>query len=92
MANESFGNQQGSEDRANWATASTQRWPRSVRPISTVALGLLGLDGTGRLYWNGRRILTAADRPRVTWMGAAAMIGAMGAFISGFAAAIRLLW
>jgi len=32
------------------------KWPRAVRPIAIDETNGLGIDGDGRLYWNGRPV------------------------------------
>jgi hypothetical protein len=40
-------------------------WPQNVRPISWNGLNLLGSDGAGGLYWDGKKIQTVT---RLGWI------------------------
>jgi hypothetical protein len=42
-------------------------WPRNVRQISLEETGGLGIDDTGRLYWNGKPVEIVSQRLDLTW-------------------------
>jgi hypothetical protein len=37
-------------------TIDKSKWPRDVRPIGMSETGGLGIDASGRLYWNGKPV------------------------------------
>lgn len=54
-------------------------WPPGVRGLSREGLRLLGLDGEGRLYWDGKPVETrqGPDRNRAQRLAAAAVTAAL---------------
>jgi hypothetical protein len=43
------------------------KWPASVRPISMSESGGLGIDRSGRLYWDGKPVEIIGQRLDLTW-------------------------
>ncbi len=60
-------------------------WPHGVRGISSQGLDLLGIhEQTGKLYWDGKEVVTRT-KPRFGWfivlMAFFTGIGTLGAFV-----------
>lgn len=52
--------------RSAGAGIAAPDWPAHVRQISLEGLGLLGIDGEQRLYWDGKRI-EVRQRLTLSW-------------------------
>jgi len=69
------------------------KWPRNVRPIALGEASGLGIDATGRLYWDGKPVEIIGQRLDLTWTQNAIAIfvavftavGAIGAVAQGLA-------
>jgi hypothetical protein len=42
------------------------KWPQNVRPIAIAETGGLGIDGSGRLHWNGKPVEIVGRRLDLT--------------------------
>jgi hypothetical protein len=70
-------------------------WPEGVREINVENLASLGINDSGELFWNGRRI-EVRRRLRLSWWqnaGAAAVViatvlGGLGGFAQGAVAVV----
>ena len=61
------------------------KWPRGVKTISIKGLAFLGIhESTGRLYWDGKEIVTASVFSLGTferWLAGLAAAGTFGVFV-----------
>ena len=69
-------------------------WPKGVRGITIGEMDKIGVDGDGRLYWDGKQIeiskrldLSKGERWFALIVGAFAIFGSIGAVAQGWAAA-----
>lgn len=69
-------------------------WPEEVRPISVEGMGLMGVDGQGMLYWDGKPVevrrrldLSRGERWFAVAVGFFTILGGAGAVAQGWAAA-----
>ncbi|MDW9632137.1 hypothetical protein CN227_15060 [Sinorhizobium meliloti] len=60
-------------------------WPPEVKPMSWNGLNLLGADGIGGLYWDGKRLKTEI---KLSW--AAKILGGLIAFFTFMAAVAQV--
>lgn len=52
---------EGEGKRGHWAQSTGEPhpgWPKGVRPISMEGIDALGVGDDGRVYWDGRAIVT----------------------------------
>jgi hypothetical protein len=61
------------------------KWPSHVRQIALSEAGGLGVDSSGRLYWNGKPVEIVGRRIDLTWTQLAVAIAV--AIFTGLAAA-----
>jgi hypothetical protein len=71
--------------------ADKQGWPPGVRPIGEHELdGLLGVDQSGILYWDGKPVqsrhfnLTRGQKVWAVLVALALIAGGLGSFLQGF--------
>lgn len=69
-------------------------WPAGVRPISYEGIGLMGVDGEGLLYWDGKPVevrrrlnLSFWEKTFAVAVGFFTILGGAGAVAQGWAAA-----
>lgn len=69
-------------------------WPSGVRPISADGLDLIGVDGAGMLYWDGKPVevrrrldLSGWEKAFAIVVGFFTILGGVGAVAQGWAAA-----
>ena len=58
------------QDQTGWQSSypiDQSKWPASVRPISMSESGGLGVDRSGRLYWDGKPVEIIGQRLDLTW-------------------------
>src|SRR6476661_4327189 len=44
------------------------KWPTNVRPVAMTEVDGLGIDPSGRLYWNGKPVEIVSQRLDLTWV------------------------
>ena len=66
-------------------------WPIDIEPISVDDLDRLGINADNELFWDGRRIevrrrldLTRFQKTAAVLVAAAAILGGLGGFVTGF--------
>jgi hypothetical protein len=68
-------------------------WPEGVYGVSIKGIGLLGIhEKSGKLYWDGREIVTRSVIRLGTvelWIGGIAAVGTFGAFVVSAGHAFR---
>lgn len=74
---------------ANSGVQPPEDWPPGVKPISMAGASLFGIDGRDRLYWDGRPL--AYKVKLSAFQNFLVIIGALGAFLSGFTDALEYL-
>jgi|HubBroStandDraft_6_1064221.scaffolds.fasta_scaffold252857_3 hypothetical protein len=81
------------EELADVPLRTKTDWPAGVRGISIDETDLLGVDGEGRLYWNGKPVEVSQRLTLSWWQEVAALIvsafviiGAIGSAAQGWAA------
>lgn len=60
-------------------------WPKDVKPMSWQGMNLLGADGKGGLYWDGKKLRSEV---KLGWF--ANLVGALIAISTFFAAAATI--
>jgi hypothetical protein len=60
-------------------------WPRDVKPMNWQGMNLLGADGKGGLYWDGKKLRSEV---KLGWF--ANLVGALIAISTVFAAAATI--
>lgn len=66
------------------------RWPKNVRPIAMSETDGLGIDPSGRLYWNGKPVEIVSQRLDLTWVQTViALAVAVCTFIAAIATSVQ---
>ena len=66
------------------------KWPNGVREISMKEAGGLGIDASGRLYWNGKPVEIVGRRLDLTWSQFfVALIVAVGTVVAALATSVQ---
>jgi hypothetical protein len=73
-------------------TIDESKWPANVRQIAMAETGGLGIDGDGRLHWNGRPVEIIGQRLDLTRTQAVvAIVIAVLTFVIALATAVQAL-
>ncbi len=64
-----------------------ETWPNNVRPMTVDALGDLGYDPEGDLYWKGKRIEVRKSLTFTKWQKAGTVIVTVSAAVAALASA-----
>ena len=57
-------------------------WPEGVYGVSMKGIGLLGIhEKSGKLYWDGREVITRSAIRLVRWVAGFAAAGTFGTFL-----------
>lgn len=71
-------------------------WDSSIRPITMDGTSLIGIDGQGRIYWDGQRLavdslsLTSWQKFGAVVIAVSTAIAAIAACLSAYAELVRL--
>ena len=85
-------------ERQHWAQSTSEPpagWPEGVRPISVDGLVALGVGNDGRVYWDGKLIVTEKRLTLSFWQKVGGVLTVASAVIvaaqAGYALALAIL-
>lgn len=84
---------QGEDERGHWAQSHDKPrpgWPSDVRPISQDGLDMLGVGDDGRVYWDGKVIVTEKRITLTFWQKVGGFLTVASAVVVAAQAAYEL--